>query len=73
MSKVQAMADVKIIRDPFLIAKNESPKDKPYLQVTFEDGTVVLMSLTLAEMVGGVGAGANQRFGFTTGQGGSVQ
>lgn len=65
--RFNGMADVKIIDDKKEIEAVGSLAGKPFLRVTFEDGTVVDMSFTLAEMIGGVGAGANQRFGFVKG------
>lgn len=67
MTKFNGMADVKIVDDRKEIEAVGSLAGKPFLRVTFEDGQVVNMSFTLAEMIGGVGAGANQRFGFAPG------
>lgn len=35
---------------------------KPYLRLEFPDGVVVQITTNLAEMIGGAGAGARQRF-----------
>jgi len=61
---VNAIADVQIIDDPAEIKKADSPKGKAFLRIKLDDGTVVDMTLTLAEMIGGVGKGAQLRFGY---------
>lgn len=62
--KFNGMADVKIIDDPAEIERVKSLAGKAFLRVKFESGETVDMSLTLAEMLGGVGKGAQQRFGY---------
>lgn len=61
---VNGIADVKIIENKSIIEKEGSPKGKAFLRVTFEDGKRVDMTRTLAEMIGGVGAGTAQRLGY---------
>lgn len=67
MSKFNGIADVKIIDDPKEIENVGALAGKAFLRVTFESGECVNMSLNLAEMIGGIGAGANQRFGYSMG------
>ena len=64
---VNGIASVHVIEDKAEIERCQSPKDKPFIRVTFEDKTVVDLTLTLAEMIGAVGAGTNQRLGFSFG------
>lgn len=65
MTKVNGIADVLVtnvivVDDTKAINDAQPPKGKPFLK--FEDGTEVLMTTNLAEMIGGVGAGARLRY-----------
>jgi len=67
MTKFNGMANIEIIDDAKEIQRVGSLANKPFLRVRFESGEIIDMSMTLAEMIGGVGSGANQRFGFAPG------
>ena len=58
---VNGIADVKIIYEPELIEKHQSPKGKPFLWITWEDGTHTFMTLTIAEMIGATAIGVRKR------------
>jgi hypothetical protein len=61
---VQGHAQINIVDDPTEIREHGSPKNKPFLRVRFDDGTVVNITTNLAEMIGGCGAGVRQRHGY---------
>ncbi len=60
--QVQGMCQVDVVDDPLDIQMYNADVGKPFLRCTFPNGQVVLMSFNIAEMIGGVGAGARQRF-----------
>jgi hypothetical protein len=56
-------AEVKIEDDPGELHRLGSPRGKPVLRIRLlPDGPELIMSCNLAEMIGGVGAGARQRW-----------
>lgn len=61
---VNGMVSIFIIEDPEEIEKQESPAGKAFLRAKFHDGTVVDMSLTLAELLGAVAMGTSKRLGY---------
>jgi hypothetical protein len=61
---VQGTVKVEVVDDPAEIAVGHSPLGKPFIRLTAPDGTTIDLTLNLAEMIGGIGRGANQRFGY---------
>lgn len=60
---VHGHAVLLLIDDPAEIAKAaDPPKGKPFLHLTFDDGTTVAITTNLAEMIGGAGAGLRKRW-----------
>jgi hypothetical protein len=64
MKRVNGLADVSVVEFDEEIRRHQSPAGKAFLRVIFEDGTEVLVTLTLAEMIGGVAAGTAKRLGY---------
>lgn len=58
---VHAICDVLVVSDLQIIENEQSPAGKPFLRLTFEDGTKIDISTNLAEMIGGVGTGLRKR------------
>ena len=59
---VQSFVDMKVIDDPNEVMENNSPLGKPFLRLTFPNGTTVDISTNIAEMIGGAGAGLRKRW-----------
>lgn len=59
---VEGHINVSVVDDPDEIRRCNSPKGKPFLRLTFADGTVKDITTNLAEMLGGAGAGTRKRY-----------
>lgn len=58
---VHGVVDVVLIRDPEVIAKtSDSPKNKPYMRLTFPDGKSYAITTNIGEMIGGAAKGLRE-------------
>lgn len=57
MIKVNSTVDLRLVKEPDEIANSDSPKGKPFIVITFPDGTKQAITTNIAEMIGGAGAG----------------
>lgn len=59
---VHGQLTLNIIDDPAEIQRLNSPAGKPFIRLTLPGGTVINLTMTLAEMVGHAASGARQRY-----------
>lgn len=59
---VQSHCVVLMVDDPAEIAKTDSPKGKPFLRLTFDNGITLDLTTTIAEMIGSCGTGLRLRW-----------
>lgn len=62
MTKVISNLTVELIDDPNEIRACESPKDKPFVRLTFPDGSVFNITTNIGEMLGGAAKGLRLRW-----------
>lgn len=59
--KVHGQVEINIVDDED-VCKKLSPKGKPFIKMTFPDGSIQCITTNVAEMIGGIGAGTRKRW-----------